>query len=942
MDQVLEQVKQYDIKTLREKLLENGIKVGPIAPSSAFLFQKRLAKHLFLQQGGKLDDEDGEPKPNLACPKPVIERQEPAFSSELTSKLAPDQADVFYAVCLPDHDEVDGAVLPEGERVFTEKTLALNLAKKVKGSRFKVFKSQHDASVFSKLKADSVLASPRRPKEDGKENKVSTESSPFKGPKPQDLAQLRRCIELGDVETFKSTVWNNPRFLVSSGDTPAIYQEGPRYTAMHVAALKNQPAMCQAILDILEDPEFVRMLYSLSVNTEESMSSRVNFLVDMYLNMPDKGNCDAPLHMACKFGFDKVVEVLAAHPKTDKQLKNKWGDSPRDLICSRCSVSSTALRERIGALLLGQCYVPLIRSEDNTSTPLIGQPWSPDVTMSPLDNPRVPCSPRESPMSVRACAGPMSPSDAEIFHRKWTTPPAQSPHKEEYFNLKRSDSEKGYERIGRKLASEMHIPWNEYWEFLDQFVDVTSPQGLQALEDFLARRVWATFVREYKDKHCIVDDVLDSGLQSGLVTPVVDRSRVSSSSQNSAKSLYHDFMRESKKSMDSFEDSVKDGVDEVDGAVGEVVKESNDQKAGDSFLSGSDVVSPMTNLAKKFAKLNFLDESLKDQESIDDGNQSMSKPNDSNDESDNITDFNSNVEQKSEKQASSVQPDSDKQNDIKSVADTVNEEEDGSNTVESKTTKTKIESIEQNDASTSEDQTIKNKPELQLARIRSISSGSTGSFQTAVDESDSSQSFCSQMSDPGSDVVCVRISCSKAFQTLLDYVNDYLSENFANSKASTNSNDSSDIETSVHFILQWKLLKGNESQTVSIVSLDISDLPQKLLLLENVGVAAVEGDITSKAEGEVVEIGASSGEKTTVMAYLTRAETLPKCGYIHGPQRTKVELDVCHALWDTITHSSFTPSFRNIYSFQHITYCMASSRLRKSYMYFLPLRDQNP
>ncbi|WAQ99200.1 ANKL2-like protein, partial [Mya arenaria] len=339
MDQVLEQVKQYDIKTLREKLLENGIKVGPIAPSSAFLFQKRLAKHLFLQQGGKLDDEDGEPKPNLACPKPVIERQEPAFSSELTSKLAPDQADVFYAVCLPDHDEVDGAVLPEGERVFTEKTLALNLAKKVKGSRFKVFKSQHDASVFSKLKADSVLASPRRPKE--------------------DLAQLRRCIELGDVETFKSTVWNNPRFL-----------EGPRYTAMHVAALKNQPAMCQAILDILEDPEFVRMLYSLSVNTEESMSSRVNFLVDMYLNMPDKG-----------------------------------------LICSRCSVSSTALRERIGALLLGQCYVPLIRSEDNTSTPLIGQPWSPDVTMSPLDNPRVPCSPRESPMSVRACAGPMSPSD---------------------------------------------------------------------------------------------------------------------------------------------------------------------------------------------------------------------------------------------------------------------------------------------------------------------------------------------------------------------------------------------------------------------------------------------------------------------------------------------------------------------------------------------------
>ena len=35
--------------------------------------------------------------------------------------------------------------------------------------------------------------------------------------------------------------------------------------------------------------------------------------------------------MACKFGFDGVVEILAAHPKTDKQLKNKYGETPNDV-----------------------------------------------------------------------------------------------------------------------------------------------------------------------------------------------------------------------------------------------------------------------------------------------------------------------------------------------------------------------------------------------------------------------------------------------------------------------------------------------------------------------------------------------------------------------------------------------------------------------------------
>lgn len=35
--------------------------------------------------------------------------------------------------------------------------------------------------------------------------------------------------------------------------------------------------------------------------------------------------------MACKFGFEEVVRILAAHPKTDKLLKNKYGETPKDV-----------------------------------------------------------------------------------------------------------------------------------------------------------------------------------------------------------------------------------------------------------------------------------------------------------------------------------------------------------------------------------------------------------------------------------------------------------------------------------------------------------------------------------------------------------------------------------------------------------------------------------
>ena len=50
------------------------------------------------------------------------------------------------------------------------------------------------------------------------------EASAFKGPKIQDLVKLRKAIENGQINVVRDTIWTNPRYLVSSGDTPVILQ----------------------------------------------------------------------------------------------------------------------------------------------------------------------------------------------------------------------------------------------------------------------------------------------------------------------------------------------------------------------------------------------------------------------------------------------------------------------------------------------------------------------------------------------------------------------------------------------------------------------------------------------------------------------------------------------------------------------------------------------
>lgn len=404
----------------------------------------------------------------------------------------PDET-VFHAVYIPhDNNETSELNTKESIHVYEDKIEALKVIKEFKTGRFKTFKNRSEAEEFAKGGFENTnyvtnnFATSSAPV-------IGEKSSNFKAPRSQDLVCFRKLIESGDLDAVKSTVWGNPRYLISIGDTPAILQEGCRYNALHIAVKAEKPDMCELILNTVGDTKFIELLYG-----EEECNSyldRAQIMLDLYLNTPDKGLNETPLHFAVKFGLKDVVRVLISYPRCLKTLPNKYKQMPMDIICSRKCQENEELKKEICMLLEDQYYVPVLRSEDTTLQPVIGEPFTP---ASPLSLNTDPISPR---LEVRAFAGPMTKSRAVEFRKKWKTPPrlCVTPIKktsvDEVNNtpnssiaLRLQDTEKGLERVGRDLAEEYQVSWKEYWPFLNDFADFRTAEGLVKLEKYLEHR----------------------------------------------------------------------------------------------------------------------------------------------------------------------------------------------------------------------------------------------------------------------------------------------------------------------------------------------------------------------------------------------------------------------------------------------------------------------
>ncbi|NWU75371.1 ANKL2 protein, partial [Onychorhynchus coronatus] len=545
MDTILSQLKKLGPDELREEVVRAGLKCGPITATTRFIFEKKLAQAL-LEQQGALEGAGSAVPQEAAGSVPAVTHnghggaaEEPDFGycvglnppeedagthlscsapacaaggaeAQSTAQTPSRDPPLFYGVC-PVYDDI--LARNEKVHVYEDKKEALQAVKMIKGSRFKAFTNREDAEKFAKGICDyfpspsksSLCLSPVKMGSFNRgKNKIhlclidglcspETETAnkeranSYKSPRTQDLtAKLRKAAEKGDTATFSDLIWSNPRYLIGSGDNPTVVQEGCRYNVMHVAAKENQPGICQLLLDTLENPEFMRLMYP--DDNEAMLKNRIQYIVDLYLNTPDKMGFDTPLHFACKFGNLDVVNVLTSHPAIVKNPRNKYDQTPAEVVCERSKNKSAELKEKLREYLKGRYYVPLLRAEDNSSAPVIGAPWSPDQTD---DGPqrtsfKYPGSPKDPVLSIRAFAGPMSPSKAEEFRRLWKTPPRERAGF--FHNVRKTDLERGVERVGRELARELGFPWVEYWEFLGCFIDLSSQEGLQKLEEYLSHR----------------------------------------------------------------------------------------------------------------------------------------------------------------------------------------------------------------------------------------------------------------------------------------------------------------------------------------------------------------------------------------------------------------------------------------------------------------------
>lgn len=87
--------------------------------------------------------------------------------------------------------------------------------------------------------------------------------------------------------------------------------------------------MAELILSTISDPSFTKLLYGAA--GENSYIVRPELLVDLYLNTPDKGLNETPLHFAAKYGAVEVVTVFVQYPQLKTDMKNKYSQTPRDV-----------------------------------------------------------------------------------------------------------------------------------------------------------------------------------------------------------------------------------------------------------------------------------------------------------------------------------------------------------------------------------------------------------------------------------------------------------------------------------------------------------------------------------------------------------------------------------------------------------------------------------
>lgn len=107
-----------------------------------------------------------------------------------------------------------GEFLSEGVHVYETYEEVSAVLKENRIARFKIFDSKEKATYFALHGSEGGQGNPN----------VVSESIPFKSLKRPEIYAFRRHIENDEYDSVNHLIWENPRYLISVGDTPVIMQ----------------------------------------------------------------------------------------------------------------------------------------------------------------------------------------------------------------------------------------------------------------------------------------------------------------------------------------------------------------------------------------------------------------------------------------------------------------------------------------------------------------------------------------------------------------------------------------------------------------------------------------------------------------------------------------------------------------------------------------------
>jgi ankyrin repeat and LEM domain-containing protein 2 len=132
---------------------------------------------------------------------------------------------------------------------------------------------------------------------------------------------------------------------------------------LHICAKENRPEICEFLLKTLNSVAFIQKLY---VNDSiEQSRTRSQHLLDLYINMPEKGLNETPLHFACKFGSLEVVRQIISFDVCSRNQLNKNQKTAQDLICTKTTNKQNF--SEIKSLFEDCLYLPLYRDYESSS-----------------------------------------------------------------------------------------------------------------------------------------------------------------------------------------------------------------------------------------------------------------------------------------------------------------------------------------------------------------------------------------------------------------------------------------------------------------------------------------------------------------------------------------------------------------------------------------------